>query len=77
MTKETKREGAKALDREGTKMTKDAKREGREGGAPRRTSSRPSRFVLFASLRGFVIQNLRAFVLPTPPAPTLFGGPHE
>jgi len=48
----------KVLDHEGAKMTKNTKREGHEGGAPRRASSRPSRFVPFATLRGFVIQTL-------------------
>ena len=54
------REGAKmteALDHGGAKTTKNAKR---EGGAPRRVSSRPSRFVSFANLRDFVLQNTGA-----------------
>jgi len=56
MTGDLDREGqkmTKALDREGAQMAKDTKHEERKDGAPRRESSR---FVVFVSLRDFVIQ---------------------
>ncbi|MFZ1550872.1 MAG: hypothetical protein WAV53_05685, partial [Anaerolineae bacterium] len=55
---EGEHEERERLDHEGAKWHegREARRARRD--APRRASSRPSRFVFFANLRGFVIQTL-------------------
>jgi hypothetical protein len=55
------------LDREATKMTKDAKHEEREDARRNMSPSCPSRFVISAYLRRFVIQTFRGFAIRTLP----------